>query len=374
MKILVASDSFKGTLTSYEVGNIVKEVLKNHHDVDVLSISDGGEGIIESLEKNLSGVRKYLNIKSPIGKNIMGYYFLSSDSKTAIIESAIGCGISLLNENELNPYKTSTYGVGELIRDAISNGAKHILVGIGGTSTNDGGSGMLEAMGVVFSDKEGNKITELNGGKLELVDSFNSVKFEELVSDIYFDVACDVDNILLGTDGATFTFAPQKGASNECCNILENGMLNFVNVVEKHSISEIRNIPGSGAAGGLGMCFLGFFNATLKKGIDLVLDTVDFNSYLDDCDLVVTGEGKMDFQTERGKVPLGVVNYTSKKNIKTIAICGVKELNFNNNCTYSKVFSIVPNITSAENSLLRPNEYLNFFKVDFEYFNSFNLS
>ncbi|MCD6435539.1 MAG: glycerate kinase, partial [Clostridiales bacterium] len=267
------------------------------------------------------------------------------------------CGISLLNNGELNPLYTSSFGVGELILDAISNGAKYLIIGIGGTSTNDGGSGMLEAMGVKFFDKGKNEIFALNGEKINLIDSFNSDIFEKLVSDITLDIACDVDNPLLGPNGATLTFAPQKGANNNSCKLLEKGMFNFANIIENHFGKELRNIPGTGAAGGLGMCFLSFFNSYLKKGIDLVLDTLEFDSYLDNCDLVITGEGKMDSQTERGKVPLGILNRTLSKQIKTIAICGIKDSDFNNTL-YNKIFPIVPRITSLEESLLNPEKYL----------------
>ncbi len=360
MKILVATDSFKGTLTSYEVGFLIKEKLSDQHDVEVLSVSDGGEGIIESIEKMHNGQKEYLTVRSPFGEMIDGYYYLSSDKKTAIIESAVACGISVIGENELNPLNTSTYGVGEIILDAIDKGAKCLIIGIGGTSTNDGGTGMLEALGVEFFDDEGNKITGLNGSKLGRIKEFKIENFKEIIRGIDVYVACDVDNPLLGIDGATYIYGPQKGATEKMCIILEKNMTRFADVTESFFWKDTRNIPGAGAAGGLGMCFSAYFNAKLKKGIDLVLDMLEFDRHIEISDLVITGEGKMDTQTERGKVAAGILERTKNddKNITTIAICGIKEDGIDQKMRYDKVFSVVPNIVNVSESMNHPSKSL----------------
>ena len=353
MKILAASDSFKGTLSSETVGKIIKSALIDNK-VDVISISDGGEGIIEALENKLDGKRINISIKDPLGRPIEGYYFLT-DNGVAIIESAIACGLALLSEEERNPLFTSTYGLGMMIEDAIFKTAKHILIGIGGSSTNDCGLGMLEALGVRFFDKSKSLLGNLSGKDLGLIESFDTTELNKLLEGISIEVACDVDNPLLGKDGATYTFAPQKGADDEMCEVLEKGMIHFsTSVSDRYGYKA--DFPGAGAAGGLGFCFNTFFSGSLKNGIDLVLDVLHFDDWIADYDLVITGEGKIDGQTSRGKVPQGILNRTSRKGIRTIAICGIKEAEVKE---FDAVFSVVPTIATAEESLGAPEFFLN---------------
>ena len=352
MKILAASDSFKGTLSSETVGKIIKSALTDNK-VDVISISDGGEGIIETLENKLDGKRINISIKDPLGRPIEGYYFLTNNG-VAIIESAIACGLALLSEEERNPLFTSTYGLGMMIEDAIFKTAKHILIGIGGSSTNDCGLGMLEALGVRFFDKSKSLLGNLSGKDLGLIESFDTTELNKLLEGISIEVACDVDNPLLGKDGATYTFAPQKGADDEMCKVLEKGMTHFsTSVSDRYGYKA--DFPGAGAAGGLGFCFNTFFSGSLKNGIDLVLDVLHFDDWIADYDLVITGEGKIDGQTSRGKVPQGILNRTSRKGIRTIAICGIKEAEVKE---FDAVFSVVPTIATAEESLGAPEFFL----------------
>ncbi len=352
MKILVASDSFKETLSSEEVGLVIKKGLPMH-DVDIVSISDGGEGIIEALESQLQGKRITLSIHDPLGRLIKGYYYLAGD--TAVIESAIGCGLALLNGNEKNPFRTSSYGVGELIKDAISNGAKHIIAGIGGTSTNDCGIGILEALGVMFYNSDGLLLSHVAGGDLKDIKSFDITDFLAFIKEVSFEIACDVDNPLLGEHGATYTFGPQKGATPEICTVLEMGMTHFSRLIEKTFNEKYIDIPGSGAAGGIGMCFVSFFDGHLKSGIDLVLDVISFDQKIIGYDLLITGEGKMDKQTSRGKVPQGILKRTTKQNIKTIAVCGYQESKQNG---FEAVYAVVPTVASFEESMAAPAKSL----------------
>lgn len=353
MKILVASDSFKGTMSSEKVGEIIKSELKNHQ-VDVLTISDGGEGIIEAFEKVLSFKKIKLNIQGPLKENLSGYYLLTNDH-VAVIESAVGCGLALVSKEKRNPLKTSTYGVGLLIKDAIKRGAKKLIVGIGGTSTNDGGIGMLEALGVLFYDKHHQLLRDVSGENLSQIHVIETSTFDEFVAEVKFDIACDVSNPLLGSAGATYTFGPQKGADLPMCKALEAGMSHYAKLVEKHYNIEGATIPGTGAAGGLGFCFVTFFKGHLISGIDLMLNTLGFDEIVKKYDLVITGEGKMDKQTSLGKVPLGILKRTEKQEINTIAVCGVCE---HKPEAFKQVFSIVPSVASMEASMSRPEKFL----------------
>ncbi|WP_240840295.1 glycerate kinase [Acidaminobacter sp. JC074] len=352
MNILVASDSFKGTLSSEAVGQIVKEVLI-HDQVDVVSISDGGEGVIEALKNKINGKRIKIEIKDPLGRMIEGYYLLT-DQGEAVIESAVACGLSLLGDDERNPLLTSSYGLGMMIDDALKRGAKHFVIGIGGTSTNDGGLGMLEALGVKFYDDKDSLMTDLSGKDLKWVARFEADDFIRRLQDVRVEVACDVDNPLLGDHGATYTFSPQKGATPDMCHLLEEGMVRYADVVS-HVFGSKHELAGSGAAGGLGFCFVTFFSGILKSGIDLVLDALSFDDLIKKYDLVITGEGKIDSQTSRGKVLSGILNRTSRQKIRTIAICGIMETDVTD---FEKVFSVVPTVSGIDESLRDPETSL----------------
>ncbi len=358
MNILVASDSFKGTLTSYEVGSIVRDCLSGDHHVDILSISDGGEGLIDALENKIVGKRIELCIQDPLRRPIIGSYYLSEETQTAIIESAVACGLSHLDKHEQNPLKTSSFGVGQLIKHAIEHGAKKLFIGIGGTSTNDGGIGLLEALGVEFYDRDKNKLSALAGENLMSIKAFKIDSLKQLLEGISIEVACDVDNILLGDKGATYTFGPQKGASKEICALLEKGMTAYIDIVETHFGKVFRNTSGTGAAGGIGMCLLAFFDALLKPGIELILDAVEFDVHLEKVDLLITGEGKIDYQTAYGKVLQGVSKRCKKRGIELFAICGSYEAYEMDEVIFDEVFPIVPSVASIEMALANPQKYL----------------
>lgn len=358
MKILVASDSFKGTISSFEVGDIIKTSLGKHHPIEVLAISDGGEGLIEALSPVIEGHKVEVDIHDPLRRQVKGHYYLSQDRQTAIIESAIACGLYHLEENERNPLETTTYGVGELIRHAIQEGAKKLVIGIGGSSTNDAGIGLLEALGVKFFDIENNELSNLRGADLIKIFRIDISELNELLRSVRIEVACDVDNVLLGAQGASYTFGPQKGATESMCNFLEEGVSSFVEVVENTIHKSIRNISGAGAAGGMGMCLNAFLDAELKRGIELILDAVNFDHLIETVDLVITGEGKIDNQTAHGKVIEGISKRCRLKDKKVYAVCALNDADDDVSILFDDVFAIVPLIASKEEALESPHKFL----------------
>lgn len=352
IKILVAVDTFKGTVSSVDIGKTIKGQLSDH-DVDYLSVSDGGEGIVSALEGQLKGQRVYTKIHDPLFRQIEAYYYLTED-QTAVVESALACGLDLVKGEE-NPLKTTTYGVGQLIVHALENGVKKFIVGIGGSSTNDGGIGMLEALGVKFFDHDHKIMKRLRGIQLKDIAGFDVSHLNSLIEGAEITVACDVDNPLLGKKGATYTFGPQKGGDASMCKILEAGMGHYAGLVEEVFGFSNRHLSGAGAAGGLGFCFVSFLNAKLQSGLDLVLDALKFDDLVSNYELVITGEGKIDEQTLHGKVPIGVLERASRKHVEVIAICGICQEVVEE---FSKIFSIVPGICDLSTSLDQPMIYL----------------
>lgn len=356
MKILVASDSFKGSLSSKQVGEIVSDELSEYHDVDYIAVSDGGEGFIEAIGGYYDGFERRIPVLDPLGRPIEAGYIISSDNKTAIIESSAACGLPLLQVQERNPLKTSTFGVGQLILDAIENGVEQIYIGLGGSATNDGGAGLLEAVGVTFHERDGKQMTGLCGESLQFIASMDTKRFDSLINDIKILVVSDVDNPLLGPAGATFTYSPQKGADSLMLDILEKGMASFSDLVKRQLGTDHTLEPGSGAAGGLGFCLMSFFNSGILKGIDTVLDLIDFDERIKDLDLLITGEGKIDKQTFRGKAPAGIIKRCRNLDIPVIGICGLNE---NDGPAYfKKIFSMVPVHATLGNSLRYPEQSL----------------
>jgi len=363
MKIIIAPDSFKGSLTAKEVCyHIEKGILKKIPDAQILKIpvADGGEGTIDALLDSLNGKLKNVDVHNPIGNKIQGYYGLIDDS-TAIIEMAVASGLPLLTDLERNPLQTNTYGTGELIMDALNSGCNKIIICIGGSATNDGGAGMLKALGVKFYNQLG-LMNDINGGNLNEILSFSLNDFDKRIEKIKIIVACDVINPLLGINGASEVFAPQKGADKNQVKILENNLTHFADIVEEHFKKEFRNLPGSGAAGGLGFSLLSFLNAELKNGIDIVLNTIDFEQKISSFQpsLIITGEGKMDYQTAFGKAPLGVAILAKKFNIPVIAFCGSLGKNYEHlfENGFDGIFSIMKNGVSLKDSMENAGKFL----------------
>ena len=327
-KIVVASDSFKGSLTSLEVAagaeQGIHEVFPECEVVKV-NVADGGEGTMDALRSTLGGQWVTVAAADPLGRPRDVSYVVLSDGKTAVIEMSAASGLPLLEPQERNPMLTSTFGTGEMIVDALSRGCRRFLVGIGGSATNDAGMGMLEALGFRFIDKDGKVLPGRGESMSEVVDIDMSHVSPE-VKESEFIIACDVDSPFCGPRGAAYVFSPQKGADPQMVAELDAGMEHLAEVIVRTTGKDIRNIPGAGAAGGLGGGFLAFLNSRLERGIEMVLDAIAFDDIIRGSDLVITGEGRVDSQTLTGKTPYGIMKRAQKQNIRTVAIGGSVKL------------------------------------------------
>jgi glycerate kinase len=292
--------------------------------VVAVNVADGGEGTVEAIVDALGGEIVKAKVTDPLGREIEACYGIAGE--TAIIEMAAASGLPLLQPQERNPWLTSTYGTGEMIMDAIARGCRKFLVGIGGSATNDAGTGMLQAMGFRFYDANGEMIDHCTGGRMQDIVRIDDSQVSEAVRQSVFTVACDVDTPFCGTEGAAPVFAPQKGADAEMVTRLDAGMASLAKVIEDKYALDVVPVAGAGAAGGMGGAFYAFLQATLKKGIDMVLDAIDFDATIHGADLVITGEGKVDFQTAKGKTAAGVLARAKKQHIPVIAIGGCVEM------------------------------------------------
>ncbi len=323
MKFVFASDSFKGSLSSEKINELLTTVARRHFpecEVAAILTADGGEGTVDAVLAGTGGERISVSVHDPLGRTIVASYGKISDTR-AIVEMATASGLPLLSENERNPLLTSTFGTGELIAHALDHGATEITVAIGGSATNDGGMGAMCALGVKFSDADGNLLSGI-GADLEKVADIDLSGLHPRVKDTRFTVMCDVNNPLVGERGATFVFGPQKGATPEIANRLEEGMKNYASVIERVLGISVVDTAGAGAAGGLGVALLVFLGATMKSGIDTLLDLIDFDSLLEGADFVITGEGRMDSQSAGGKVACGVGLRAKAAGIPAFAIVG----------------------------------------------------
>ena len=327
-KIVVASDSFKGSLTSLEVAagaeQGIHEVFPECEVVKV-NVADGGEGTMDALRSTLGGQWVTVAAADPLGRPRNVSYVVLGDGNTAVIEMSAASGLPLLEPQEQNPMLTSTFGTGEMIVDALSRGCRRFLVGIGGSATNDAGMGMLEALGFRFIDKDGKVLPGRGESMSEVVDIDMSHVSPE-VKESEFIIACDVDSPFCGPRGAAYVFSPQKGADPQMVAELDAGMEHLAEVIVRTTGKDIRNIPGAGAAGGLGGGFLAFLNSRLERGIEMVLDAIAFDDIIRGSDLVITGEGRVDSQTLTGKTPYGIMKRAQKQNIRTVAIGGSVKL------------------------------------------------
>ena len=327
MKIVIASDSFKGSMTSLDVATAASAgVIEVYPESEIVTINvaDGGEGTVEAIVDALGGEIVKVNVSDPLGREIETYYGIAGE--TAILEMAAASGLPLLKVEERNPWATSTLGTGEMIMDAIARGCRKFLVGIGGSATNDAGVGMLQAMGFRFYDANGELITQGCGGMLGSIARIDDSLVSAAVKESQFTVACDVDTPFCGPEGAAPVFAPQKGADAEMVKRLDEGMASFAKVITEKYAIDIVPVAGAGAAGGMGGAFRAFLGATLKKGIDMVLDAIDFDTTIQGANLVITGEGKVDFQTAKGKTAAGVLNRAKQQHIPVVAIGGCVEM------------------------------------------------
>lgn len=323
MKVIIAPDSFKGSNTSIAVANTIERGIKKvFTDAEVVKIpiADGGEGTVEALVLGAGGRFKEANVTGPLGDKIKAKYGIL-DNGTAVIEMSAASGLPLVPEDRKNPLVTTTYGTGELIKAALDDGCSKIVIGIGGSATNDVGVGMAQALGVTFKDKNGQELG-FGGGQLDKLDHIDMSSIDPRIKDTEIIVACDVSNPLCGERGASAVYGPQKGATPEMVKQLDNNLRHFAEVIKEQLGMDIIDVPGTGAAGGLGAGLIVFCGAKLKSGIDTVLDVVNIDRHLPDTDLVITGEGRIDGQSIYGKVPVGVAQRVKKYNKPVLAIVG----------------------------------------------------
>lgn len=322
-KIVIAVDSFKGTMSSVEVCNLIEkgihQILPTVSTVKV-PIADGGEGTVDAFLAAAGGQKITVRVKDPLFREIDAYYGLLADQTTAIIEMATASGLPLV-EDKKNPRQTTTYGTGQLILDALNRGCRKLIIGIGGSATNDGGIGMAAALGVKFLDADGQAVP-LNGQGLEKLCHIDLAGKDPRIDQCEISVACDVDNPLYGEKGAAYVFGPQKGADPAMVKYLDQNLQNYAAVLQRALGIDVQTIPGSGAAGGLGAGLLAFTPARLKSGIDIILDHVGFNEIIAAADLIITGEGKIDGQSLRGKVPIGIAARAKQIGIPVVAMVG----------------------------------------------------
>lgn len=320
---ILVPDSFKGTLSAIEVCNIMKSSIKNlYKDANIISVpvADGGEGTVDAFLYALGGEKKSVWVSDAFNEQkILAHYAMLKDD-IAVIEMAACAGLPLV-KNRLEPDKTTTFGVGELIIDAINNGAKKIILGLGGSATNDGGCGMAAALGVKFKDEQDQEFIP-TGGTLSQIYKIDMNNIYSKIKDIEFISMCDVDNPLCGKLGASAVFAPQKGADEDMVKSLDEGLAHLAKIIKRDLHIEVKDIKGAGAAGGLGAGSIAFLQSKLTKGIDVILDTINFDELVSKADIVFTGEGKFDSQSLHGKVVMGVANHSQKYKTPVIVVTG----------------------------------------------------
>jgi glycerate 2-kinase len=361
-KIVIAPDSFKESFSALEAANAIEKGFKGiFPDVEYIKVpmADGGEGTVQSLVDALDGTVKTVIVIGPLGEPVSASYGLSGDRKIAVIEMAEASGLSLVPTEQRNPLITTTYGTGQLIADALNEGVEHIIVGIGGSATNDGGAGMAQALGVKLLDSNGEEIP-YGGAALTNLESINVDDLHPKLAEVTIEVACDVDNPLLGEQGASAIYGPQKGATKEMVQQLDKALAHYAIVISKQLNKEVKDIAGAGAAGGLGAGLLAFLDVRLDSGVTLVLEATHFTQKIVGADLVITGEGRLDHQTIYGKTPIGVARAAKMEGISVIAIAG--GLAPGHETIYDQgidaAFSLVPGITTLNDALENGLEYL----------------
>lgn len=356
LNILIAMNAFKGTLSSLEVNHIIESHLKSsNHQITSIPMSDGGDGFLDSISSVIEGDFIEVETLNPLSESMKASYYLCND--TAYIELARVSGLNLIKEEDRNPLNTSTYGLGLVIKQAIDQGSKHICLGIGGSATNDGGAGMLQALGVKFfhEDKIMNEV--IDGENIGQVTSFDLSRLNQLIKNIDIQVISDVENPLLGKHGAAHVYASQKGASDEEVLILEKNMMHFADVVESYFNKTYRNMSGSGSAGGIGFGLLSFMQAQIISGSNYMISLLKLEDKVRLSDIVVVGEGKLDQQTLYGKAPYGIAKIAKKHHKKVIGICAIKDDDLKTDI-FDEIHTIVPYFESLRNTMLNPHQSL----------------
>lgn len=355
MKAVVAIDSLKGSLSSMEAGNAIAEGIYRadaEAKVEVRPLADGGEGTVDALVQGMNGSLRKVRVTGPLGDKVDAAYGIIEEAKMAVIEMSAAAGITLVPDEKKNPLFTTTYGVGEMIRDAIEKGCRKFVVGIGGSATNDGGIGMLQALGYDFLNSKGNAVPYGAKGLEDLAEIRKEHVLPELAQ-CEFKVACDVTNPLCGPLGASAVYGPQKGATPEMVREMDQWLADYAKLAANCSERADAEHPGTGAAGGLGFAFLTFTNAVLESGIKIVLEETKLEQYIQDADIVITGEGRLDGQTAMGKAPVGVAKLAGKYKIPVLAFAGsvTKDARKCNEEGIHAFFPILRGITTLEDAM-----------------------
>lgn len=357
MKVVAAIDSFKGSMTSMEAGNAVKKgILAAKPDAEVVvnPLADGGEGTVDALIEGLGAKKIPVTVTGPLGEKVSCYYGFLEETKSAVMEMASAAGITLVTKKD--PLRASTYGVGEMTADALKRGCKNFIIGIGGSATNDGGIGMLKALGFEFFDEDGNDVGEGAAAlaKIEVIQTENK---NPLLSGAKFQIACDVKNPLCGKQGATYIFGPQKGVTEEQKSKVDEAMKHYADVTKESLGCDFADCEGAGAAGGLGYAFLSYLAGELIPGVELILQATGLEEKMKNADVVVTGEGRLDAQTVMGKAPVGVAALAKKYNAKVIAFAGsvAPEASVCNQAGIDAFFPIVRGVTTLEEAMKKEN-------------------
>lgn len=362
MKIIIAPDSFKGSLSALEVARAIQKGIKNADttiETVVVPMADGGEGTVQSLVDATDGRIIELNVHDPLFRKIKSFYGIMGDGKTAVIEMAAASGLPLLKPEERNPLKTTSYGTGELIKDAADRGCNEVILGLGGSATNDGGIGMAKALGIRFLDAHRNEVGSC-GGDLVNIETVDVSGIDDRLAHVKFVAACDVDNPLCGKNGAANVYGRQKGATEDDVTFLDNGLAHFADIIEGKQGIDLKDHPGAGAAGGLGFGVMVFLHGRLESGIAIVSRMAKLADKMVGADLVITGEGQIDFQTAHGKTPFGVAQLAKAKHIPVVAVAG--SLGDNYQMLYQKgfdaIFSIIDKPMAIEDAFENTSELL----------------
>lgn len=360
MKIVIAPDSYKESLSALEVATAIERGFREIFPEAVyvkLPVADGGEGTVEAMIAATQGRIVHVPVTGPLGERVEGFYGLSGDEQSAFIEMAAASGLELVVPSQRNPLKTTSWGTGELIRHALDSGVKHIIIGIGGSATNDGGAGMVQALGAKLLDDSGQPLGQ-GGGELGKLARIDLSGLDRRLTECRIEVACDVTNPLTGKDGASAVFGPQKGATPEMIVTLDNALAQYARVIARDLDIDVLNLAGGGAAGGMGAALYAFCGAQLRQGIEIVTDALHLADQVADADLVITGEGRIDSQTIHGKVPVGVAKVAKRFNKPVIGIAGslTADVGVVHDHGIDAVFSVIYTICSLEDALENASE------------------
>lgn len=360
MKIVIAPDSYKESLSALEVATAIEQGFREiWPDADYVKIpvADGGEGTVEAMVAATAGRLVHVDVTGPLGSSVQAFYGLSGDARSAFIEMAAASGLALVPVDSRDPLKTTSRGTGELIRHALDAGVEHIVIGIGGSATNDGGAGMVQALGARLLDAQNNDIAH-GGAGLEALARIDISQLDARLAACRIEVACDVTNRLTGKEGASAVFGPQKGATPEVVARLDRALTHYAQLISRDLDVNVLELAGGGAAGGMGAALYAFCGAQLRSGIEIVTDALHLDAWVADADLVVTGEGRIDSQTIHGKVPVGVANVAKRYNKPVIGIAGslTPDVGIVHDHGIDAVFSVIYTICTLEDALKNAKE------------------